>query len=154
MRNVSDMIEKYLKDILMKSKEGYIEIQRSELAEQFNCVPSQINYVISTRFTIEKGYIVESKRGGGGYIRICRLETDDGNELYSTLMEHIGEGISQAAAEDIIDHMLYAKLVNLREAQIMKAAISRQILPFNMPVRDQIRANLLRAMVATIFRIS
>ena len=70
MRNVSDIIEQYLKHILQESPEGAVEIQRNDLADQFQCVPSQINYVISTRFTLEKGYFVESKRGGGGYIRI------------------------------------------------------------------------------------
>ncbi|MCC5714945.1 CtsR family transcriptional regulator, partial [Klebsiella pneumoniae] len=70
MRNISDLIEQYLKTTLMRSGNELLEIKRSELAKQFQCVPSQINYVISTRFTLEKGYIVESKRGGGGYIRI------------------------------------------------------------------------------------
>lgn len=62
MRNISDLIEHYLKHILLESSEGAVEIQRNDLAEQFSCVPSQINYVISTRFTLEKGYVVESKR--------------------------------------------------------------------------------------------
>lgn len=74
MRNVSEVIEQYLKQILQQSPGGVIEIQRNDLADQFNCVPSQINYVISTRFTLEKGYIVESKRGGGGYIRIQKIK--------------------------------------------------------------------------------
>lgn len=65
MRNISDIIEQYLKNILHESPEGTVEIQRNDLADQFSCVPSQINYVISTRFTLEKGYVVESKRGGG-----------------------------------------------------------------------------------------
>ena len=64
MRNISDIIEQYLKSILQESPEGTVEIQRNDLAEQFSCVPSQINYVISTRFTLEKGFLVESKRGG------------------------------------------------------------------------------------------
>ena len=66
MRNISDIIEQYLKSILQESPEGTVEIQRNDLAEQFSCVPSQINYVISTRFTLEKGFLVESKRGGAG----------------------------------------------------------------------------------------
>lgn len=74
MRNISDIIERYLKSILHESPEGMVEIQRNDLADQFSCVPSQINYVISTRFTLEKGYLVESKRGGGGYVRIQRIE--------------------------------------------------------------------------------
>ena len=74
MRNVSDIIEQYLKSMLLESPQGLVEIQRNDLADRFSCVPSQINYVISTRFTLEKGYVVESKRGGGGYIRIQRIQ--------------------------------------------------------------------------------
>lgn len=73
MRNISDIIENYLKQVLELSESEIVEIKRSEVANKFQCVPSQINYVINTRFTMEKGYMVESKRGGGGYIRISRL---------------------------------------------------------------------------------
>ena len=70
MATLSDSIERYLKGRLSKAVEGVIEIRRSEVAEQFDCVPSQINYVLETRFTPQRGYYVESRRGGGGYIRI------------------------------------------------------------------------------------
>lgn len=66
MGNLADRIEEYLKQILEKTTEGYIVLQRSELAGEFECVPSQINYVLDTRFTVERGYLVESRRGGGG----------------------------------------------------------------------------------------
>ena len=72
MRNISDIIENYLKKVLELSDTEIIEIKRGEMADKFQCVPSQINYVINTRFTIERGYLVESKRGGGGYIRITK----------------------------------------------------------------------------------
>ena len=85
MRNISDIIERYLKGILHESPEGLIEIQRNDLADQFSCVPSQINYVISTRFTLEKGYLVESKRGGGGYVRIQRIELPAQSALHNHL---------------------------------------------------------------------
>ena len=74
-RNTSDLIESYLKDILENSE--IIEIRRAEMAQLFNCVPSQINYVINTRFTFQRGYLVESKRGGGGYIRISKVKISD-----------------------------------------------------------------------------
>src|SRR5665648_399686 len=73
MGNLADRIEVYLKHILEQTSEGYIMLQRSELAGEFSCVPSQINYVLDTRFTVERGYLVESRRGGGGYLRIIRL---------------------------------------------------------------------------------
>ncbi|MGB8953848.1 MAG: CtsR family transcriptional regulator, partial [Tumebacillaceae bacterium] len=88
--NISDIIEQHLKQILTKSNEGMVEIKRSELADTFNCVPSQINYVISTRFTVEKGYVVESKRGGGGYIRITKVGLDRNKSLHRAILDIIG----------------------------------------------------------------
>lgn len=72
MRNISDIIEQYLKQVIDLSNNNVIEIKRNEIADRFECVPSQINYVINTRFTLERGFVVESKRGGGGYIRIIK----------------------------------------------------------------------------------
>jgi transcriptional regulator of stress and heat shock response len=99
MRNISDIIEGYLKEALELHGQGLIEIKRSELAEHFQCVPSQINYVINTRFTAERGYLVESKRGGGGYIRIVRVETHSKSALFDELQKHLQTMISQNAAE-------------------------------------------------------
>ncbi len=80
-QNTSDLIESYIKKILENSE--MIEIRRIEMADLFNCVPSQINYVINTRFTIQRGYLVESKRGGGGYIRIAKVRISDKNSYLS-----------------------------------------------------------------------
>ena len=85
MRNISDIIENYLKEVLEMSEKSLVEIKRSEIADKFECVPSQINYVINTRFTIEKGYVVESKRGGGGFIRIMKVQTYDHAHLIDQL---------------------------------------------------------------------
>lgn len=74
MPNISDIIEQYLKQVLELSEREIVEIRRSEIADKFQCVPSQINYVINTRFTVERGYLVESKRGGGGFIRIAKVK--------------------------------------------------------------------------------
>lgn len=149
MRNISDLIEHYLKTILSESDSGSIEIQRNDVATQFECVPSQINYVISTRFTVEKGYIVESKRGGGGYIRIRRISFKN-ISMMEQILDIIGEEISQVAAEGVIHRLYEAKLVTLREARIMEVAMSRDVYPFNPQVRDQIRAKLLKLMITKI----
>ena len=77
MRNISDIIEQYLKQVIDLSNNNVIEIKRNEIADRFECVPSQINYVINTRFTLERGFVVESKRGGGGYIRIIKVKLHD-----------------------------------------------------------------------------
>lgn len=150
MKNISDLIEHYIKQILITSGAGYIEIQRSQLADAFNCVPSQINYVISTRFTEEKGYLVESKRGGGGFIRIRKLDSTSNHELYKELISLIGQNISQSSAENIIDRLLEEDLLTMREAFMMRNVISRKILNFSIPVRDELRARMLKMMLLSI----
>ncbi|MCE5172640.1 CtsR family transcriptional regulator [Paenibacillus profundus] len=150
MRNISDLIEHYLKHMLVESTEGAVEIQRNDLAEQFSCVPSQINYVISTRFTLEKGYVVESKRGGGGYIRIQRVDLPEHEGIHNHLCESIGELISQSAAEGLIYQLEEAEFISRREANLLRAAVSRDNLPIKLPYRDELRARLLRAMLLAL----
>lgn len=151
MSNISDIIEHHLKQIIRQSKNGYVEIQRCDIADLFACVPSQINYVISTRFTVEKGYIVESKRGGGGYIRISKVNLDSANDLFQVLNELVGNRISQSAAEDIIQRLYDESRISQREAKMMSSAVSRNVLSFDISIRDQLRANILRAMITALF---
>ena len=92
IKNTSDSIEEYIKTILAQA--GMVELKRSELANVFQVVPSQINYVIKTRFTESRGYIVESKRGGGGYIRIGKIEFSDRHQMLSDLLTNVGEPAS------------------------------------------------------------
>lgn len=150
MANISDIIEQHIKQILAECEEGALEIQRSELAKLFQCVPSQINYVISTRFTVEKGYRVESKRGGGGYIRIQKIEWACPKSWYDSLMRLIGNRITQVSAEGVIDQLADQDMVTPREARLMRTAISRDVLSVPMPVRDQLRANMLRALITCL----
>lgn len=150
MRNISDIIEQHLKRILQQSN-GAVEIQRSELADKFQCVPSQINYVISTRFTVEKGYMVESKRGGGGYIRIRKVEIVDNQLFYQLLLEIIGDSITAAACDNIIGRLVEERVITLKEMRLMKAATGRVLASVPPPLRDQMRADLLKNMLTAIF---
>ncbi|MDQ1910910.1 CtsR family transcriptional regulator [Paenibacillus sp. GD4] len=150
MRNISEIIEMYLKQILQQSPEGVVEIQRNELADQFDCVPSQINYVISTRFTLEKGYIVESKRGGGGYIRIQRIELNSHGNLLDHIFQTISSHIDQSASEGLLYQLEEGQYISSREAALMKAAISREVLAFKLPLRDELRAKILKAMLISL----
>ncbi|WP_306220791.1 CtsR family transcriptional regulator [Cohnella sp. WQ 127256] len=150
MANITELIEHYLKQILQSSSEGSIEIQRSDLADKFSCVPSQINYVISTRFTLEKGYFVESKRGGGGYIRIQRVNLPSLETVQRHIQHTVGEKIDQTTAEGLIYQLVEARFVTTREAQLLKAAVSRDVLQLKLPVRDEIRAKLLKAMMIAL----
>jgi transcriptional regulator CtsR len=134
----------------MKSKDDLLEIKRSELAKQFECVPSQINYVISTRFTIEKGYIVESKRGGGGYIRIIKVKPHDDLALFEQVMNVIGTKIDQQTAENVILRLLEEGAISKREANLMVSVVDRSLFQTTVTHRDEIRANLIKAMLETL----
>lgn len=149
-RNISDIIENYLKKVLEKSESEIVEIKRNEIADKFQCVPSQINYVINTRFTIEKGYLVESKRGGGGYIRIIKVQTYDHAQLIDQLLALIKNQISQSSAEDVIYRLVEEEIITDREARIMMSVIDRSVLYIDLPHRDELRARMLKAMLQTL----
>lgn len=150
MRNTSDMIEHYLKQLLQESADGVIELQRNLLAEQFNCVPSQINYVIGTRFTLEKGYIVESKRGGGGYVRIQKCTRPLFDKIHVMVKQHIGDRLEQSAAEGLIYQLEEEDIITFREANLMRAALHRDTLAVDLPQRDKLRARLMKSMLIAL----
>lgn len=150
MRNISDIIEGYLKSIIEQEGNGIAEIKRNEVAEKFQCVPSQINYVIKTRFTLERGYGVESKRGGGGYIRIYRIQTNTQKELFDHILETLQGGASYTMAEDIIYRLLAEQAVTKREARLMLSAVDRTVLHYPLPERDIIRARIMQAMLFSL----
>lgn len=150
MRNISDIIENYLKTVLELSEEDLVEIKRSEIADKFQCVPSQINYVINTRFTIERGYLVESKRGGGGYIRIIKVQSHDSAGLIDHLLSLFQNRISQSNAEDVIYRLVEEEIITRREAKIMFSVIDRSVLYIDLPYRDELRSRMLKAMLTTL----
>lgn len=152
MRSISDVIEQYLKGILDKSPEQMVEIQRNDLAQQFDCVPSQINYVISTRFTLEKGYLVQSKRGGGGYIRIQKISLPSKSALHAHLLKKIGNEIDQQSAEGILFQLEEGRFITEREYHFIRAALSREVLNLSLPYRDQIRARMLKAVLTVLLK--
>ncbi|RFU68664.1 CtsR family transcriptional regulator [Peribacillus saganii] len=150
MRNISDIIENYLKQILDMSEKEILEIKRSEVADKFQCVPSQINYVINTRFTVERGYMVESKRGGGGYIRIMKVKSYDYAELIDQLLSIIGNRVAQSSAEDVIIRLISEEIISEREAKIMMSVMDRSVIYLELPQRDELRARILKAMLTAL----
>ena len=150
MRNISDDIEQYLKQVLNMSGKDIIEIKRNEIADKFQCVPSQINYVINTRFTLERGYIVESKRGGGGYIRIMKVKTQSASQLIDHLLSLVQDRISQTNGEHFIQRLLDEKVISEREANMMLSIIDRSVLSIDLPHRDELRARILKAMLTSL----
>ena len=145
-KSISDIIEEYLKQILGESSQ--IEIRRSEIANHFDVVPSQINYVIKTRFTIQHGYLVQSKRGGGGYIRIERVNLLDNVDVLNSLIQAIGDSISERDAYDIIRTLYDEKVLTRREGDLMLVALSKQTLNVNdCNVESRLRARILISML-------
>ncbi|WP_407371589.1 CtsR family transcriptional regulator [Carnobacterium sp.] len=142
-QNMSDIIEAYLKKVLGQDEQ--VEIRRSEMANRFNCVPSQINYVINTRFTVQQGYLVESKRGGGGYIRIIKVKLLDEAEMLDMMIDIIGKKISQKNAYSIIERLFESEMLTKREANIMLAVMEKSLLNFSGSDENELRARLLIA---------
>lgn len=133
---ISDKIEAFILELMKQEQEDWLKIQRNELAQIFGCVPSQINYVISTRFNPERGYMVESKRGGGGCVRIRRIE----NTPTAT------DTISESDSRIIIRQLLLKNAITEREALLMQSATSNSAL-YGVSDKDKTRANILRKMI-------
>ena len=146
-KNTSDHIEAYIKAILEQS--GIVELQRGQLADTFQVVPSQINYVIKTRFTESRGYLVESKRGGGGYIRIGRIEFSNHHEMLRDLLYSVGEEVSPVIFEDVLKLLLEQELLTRQEMNLLVATASDRVLGEEA---DYIRANMLRQILHEVDR--
>ncbi|AQL56891.1 CtsR family transcriptional regulator [Abyssicoccus albus] len=150
MHNMSDIIEEYIKELFRQADQDEVEIKRAQIAEKFDCVPSQLNYVIKTRFTNEHGYTIESKRGGGGYIRITRVETSDQDAFLARIRGLIGDGISFNHSVRILDGLEENELITNREKRLMASAIQREVIPVDMELRDMIRANMMHQFIDII----
>ncbi len=127
-----------------------IEIKRNEIADRFECVPSQINYVINTRFTLERGFVVESKRGGGGYIRIIKVKLHDDIDIIDQMLHMIDHSVAQGNAESMIIRLLEEGIITGREAKLMLSVLDRSVLSMDIPSRDELRARILCAMLRTL----
>ena len=146
--NMSDIIEEYLKNVLLAQEQ--VEIRRSEIADRFNCVPSQINYVINTRFTVQQGYVVESKRGGGGYIRIMKVNLVDDMDFIDALLEVVPEELSVKQANHILQNLYDNELLSKREAQLLLIAMSKESLTDAEQCSDQLRSNMMKNILTSL----
>ena len=141
---ISDLIASFLQESLEAADNGVLEVQRNDLAQRFNCVPSQINYVMSTRFSPERGYIVESRRGGNGYIRITRVQVDR-----QTLMMHVintlGERVDLPSARAILSNLVHTGALSEETARLLLAAVGDKALAVvPREYRDAIRADIMK----------
>ncbi len=146
---MSDIVAKYILEMLDES-DGNAEIQRNELASYLGCVPSQINYVITSRFTPEQGYIVESRRGGGGFIRITRINTSKSDAIMH-IVNSIGNRLDKATAEIMINNMLSRSIITEDNARLMMASMMERVyLDIPQHYRDYLRASLFKNMLLTL----
>ena len=141
---ITDLIASFLQDSLETAEDGVLEVQRSDLSQRFNCVPSQINYVMSTRFSPERGYIVESRRGGNGYIRITRVRVDR-----QTLMMHVinslGDSVDLASARAILSNLVQSGALEHSVGQMILTAVGDKALgQVPREKRDAVRADILK----------
>ena len=146
---MSDLVARYINDIL-EEQDGAAEIRRNELATTLGCVPSQINYVITSRFTPEQGYIVESRRGGGGYIRITRINATRSGAIMH-IVNAIGQTLDKATAEVMLNNMLDRGVIDARAARMMAAAMGeRAYASVPQQHRDAVRAAVFKNMLLTL----
>ena len=145
---LSDLIEEYIREVIADN--DTVELKRSDLSRQFNCVPSQINYVISTRFIPELGFYVESRRGGGGYIRISRVDLDSSSYI-SEIIDKIGDKLSQSVADIYLNELIRYNVLDKKIADIMRTAISDKSLSNADTIkRDYIRADIFKNMIIKV----
>lgn len=144
---ISDVIENFIKEMLTEDDSAII--QRNDLAEHFNCVPSQINYVISTRFTPMQGYYVESQRGGGGYIKINRVSITQSDYLMH-IINNIGTKLSSREIDILLNNIYENEIITKKEAKMIKSATNDKVLTLPANIKDEIRAKILKNMLITL----
>ena len=149
MARISDIIAQFINDMIEDKKDKEVIIQRNELADKFNCAPSQINYVLTTRFTSEKWYMIESRRGGGGYIIIKRIEYNNKEKQVEAINKAIGESLTYSAALLLLEHLYETNLITKRELEIVKISINDRTLS-NAEDKNKLRAEILKGIIMVI----
>ena len=151
MANISEQIEKFL--IATLGENDSIDITRNSLAEYFSCVPSQINYVLETRFTVDRGYIVESKRGGGGFVKISKIKTKDSNDYLNGLfLESIGDELSEKRFSQILDKLVSDNIMSESERVLVEASLSDDSLSMPFTIRDKVRAKAFKNVILKLMK--
>lgn len=149
MARISDIIAQFINDMIEEEKNKEVMIQRNELANKFNCAPSQINYVLTTRFTTEKGYMIESRRGGGGYIIIKRVEYNSKDKRLDEINKAIGNSLTYSSAILLIEHLYNTNLITKRELEIIKISINDRTL-VTSDDKNRLRAEILKGIIMVI----
>lgn len=150
MSNIADLIEEYILRQLAAQQDGKVELRRTDIADKISCAPSQISYVLSTRFTQDKGFVVESRRGLGGYIRIVQIPLK--NLVYQDMLGKINEKTEFPEVQSMVRYLLQHQMITNREAALMMQVISGVYQSPTMPAQERVR--LLKAMFLTLENFS
>ena len=148
MANISDVIERFILSTI--GDDSIVDVSRSELANHFSCAKSQINYVLSTRFTAERGYLVEGHRGGGGYIRIIRIRPE--GTLADIIRNEIGEQLTERQAVHLIERLVADEVITPREAQLVAVSVSNKSLANPYAMQDRLRAEIIKNVLLSLTR--
>ena len=151
MSTLADHIEAYIKSMLRGSQTNSVELSRAQLADDFACVPSQINYVLSTRFTLERGYIVESRRGGGGYIRVGHVQVEDGSAHAIKLLQSIGDELNEKQMDNILAYLKDHRVLSAREYQLIRGIVQQEVGGVSQG-KAILRASLIRSLLFFIIK--
>lgn len=146
MSVLCDRIEQFIVGLIEESQ-GQAEVKRNQLAEQFGCAPSQISYVISTRFCPLRGYVVQSRRGGGGYIRIMRVDIERAGYIANLVHNELADPIGMRRAEEIVRGLATSGCISEKEVPLMLAAVSPKALRCAGENEDEVRAHVLSSML-------
>ncbi len=153
MSTLASRIERYIKDMMDAADLNSVELKRKDLAEVFSCVPSQINYVLETRFRDEQGYHVVSRRGAGGCFQIIRLEVTDDQEMKDLIAAVSGSEMSFRTAEGFLGRLLEEGVINRGEYMLITSMISKEALSAAGERQDQVRATMIKNVLITLLRM-
>ena len=149
-KSISDLIEEFIMSSL--DDDAFIELSRNDLAKFFSCVPSQINYVLNTRFTVNRGFVVESQRGGGGYIKVVKVQDNNSNFLQNAL-NICEKPLTFVEACQLLNHMLDRKLITEREMELIKSTISAKALNNPINIDNKVRSNIMQQVIIETMKL-
>lgn len=150
MANISDIIEQFILKTI--GEDDSVDISRNELASFFSCAPSQINYVLETRFTVDRGFVKESRRGGGGYIKISRIKIEDDAYMNKLILESVGDELSAKRLLQILSKLVDEKIISVREKEIIYASLNDVSLSMPFTIKDNIRAKAFKNVLTTLLK--
>ena len=150
-KSISDIIEEFIMSSL--DDDEFIELSRNDLAKFFSCVPSQINYVLNTRFTLNRGFVVESQRGGGGYVKVLRVQNSN-NKFIENVLKLCEQPLTFVEGCQILDHMASKKLITEREMRILRGVISEKSLNNPININNKIRSNILQQVIIEVLKLN